>query len=96
MGSFWGFVYALFGIGCAWGLWLLAARGGGRPGFRAWAAYLVWYVAVTAGFSFTLVNAYGLHSQAATVGGLGTVAVAVLLGLVTYRLACPRQRRKEA
>ncbi|MDR2503983.1 MAG: hypothetical protein LBD82_06360 [Deltaproteobacteria bacterium] len=88
MGSFWGFAYALFGLACAWGLWRLAVRNGKRPGFKAWAAYLVWYAAVVAGFSFTLVNAQGLHSRAAAVGGLGTLAAAVLLGLITYRLAC--------
>jgi len=82
-----GFFYAVFGALCVYWLVSCAKKRGGRPALITWIALFAWYAAVGQGLSFTIINYAGNHSQAALVGCIGTVVVAVALGFVVFRLA---------
>ena len=93
MSPFLAFLYALFGVGCALGLRQFAAKRGRTVKASAWVVYLIWYIAVITGFAFTVINFDGRHSRAGAIGCVSTIIVAVVLGLVVYRMVCPKARR---
>jgi len=87
MGSFFVFIYALFGVACAWWLWARAQKRGGRPALITWVFAFIWYAILGMGLSFTFINWADYHSQAGWVGFIGTLVVSGGLGFVVYRLA---------
>ncbi len=93
MSPFLAFIYALLGVACAYGLWRRADKQRHKLNVAAWISYLVWYVSVGMGASFTLLNLEGKHQQAAMIGAIGTAIVAISLGLVVFRLASPKKVR---
>ena len=93
MSPFLVFLYTIIGVAGAWALRQFVEKRGEKMNISGWVAYLVWYIAVVIGVAFTILNFDGRHSQAGTIGCVGTIIVAVLLGFVVYRLVCPKRRR---
>ena len=88
------FIYALFGVACAWWLWDRAKKRGGRPALVTWILALIWYIVLGTGLSFSIINCMDKHSQATWVGLIGTIIVAGALGFVVYRFANSKLSRR--